>query len=76
MSKDSSQDNLAQRAAELRIRLHGKEPQTLASRTATSFKDIETGSGEFHFSLWGREVILTYPALQVLDAQKEQGACG
>ena len=72
MSKESSQDNLIQRAAVLRISLQGKEPKTLASRTATSFTGIEKGSGEFHFSLWGREVILNYPALKVLDALSKQ----
>jgi hypothetical protein len=68
MSQENSQDNLAQRATELRASLKGKESRFLASRTATLFIDSGDGSGEFHFPLWGREVILTYPSLQILDA--------
>ena len=55
MSKDSSQDNLAQRTAELRSALKGKEPRILASRTATVFNDIGDGTGEFRF-LYGDAV--------------------
>jgi hypothetical protein len=72
MSKETSQDNLAQRAAELRTRLLGKEPRDLATYTATLFNDVGDKSGEFRFPLWGREVILTYPALQVMDAHSKK----
>ena len=71
MSNQTSQDNLAQRAAELRASLLGKEPRNLATNTAALFNDIGDGSGEFRFQLWGREVILTYPAYQVLDAHSK-----
>lgn len=72
MSKETNQDNLSQRAAELRTSLLGKEPRDLASYTATLFDDAGEGSGEFRFPLWGREVILTYPALQVMDAHSKK----
>jgi hypothetical protein len=72
MSNQTSQDNLAQRAAELRASLLGKEPRNLATNTAALFNDIGDGSGEFRFQLWGRDVILTYPTYQVLDAHNKK----
>ena len=72
MSKETNQDNLAQRAAELRASLLGKEPRNLASHTATLFNDAGDRNGEFRFPLWGREVILTYPALLVVDAHSKK----
>ena len=68
MSNQTSQDNLAQRAAELRANLEGKDPRILASHTATLYEETGDGSGEFRFQLWDRGVILTYPALQIQDA--------
>ena len=72
MSNETNQDNLAQRAAELRAGLQGKDPRDLASRTATLFEQTGGGSGEFRFQLWGRAVILTYPTLQVQDADSRE----
>jgi hypothetical protein len=72
MSKETSQDNLAQRASELRGSLLGKDPRNLATYTAALFNDIGAGSGKFRFQLWGREVVLTYPAYEVLDAQSKK----
>lgn len=68
MSTESSQDKLALRAAELRAGLQGSIPRTLASHTASLFQETGSGFGEFHLQLWRREIILTYPDLQVLDA--------
>ena len=72
MSNETSHDTLAQRASELRASLLGREPRNLATYTATLFNDIGAGSGEFRFQLWGREVVLTYPAYQVLDAHNKK----
>jgi hypothetical protein len=72
MSRDSSQDNLVQRAAELRASLKGKDPRILASRTATLYEQTGDGSGEFRFQLWGRAVVLTYPTLQIQDADSRE----
>lgn len=59
---------LESRVADLRILLGDIPADLLAHRAGASYLDLGPGRGEFHFSLLGRSVVLTYPDFRALTA--------
>lgn len=64
---ESKPDLLAIRLDELREKIATQEPVQLAENTGTSFFQFEPNCGEFHFLLWDRDVVLSYPELVTFD---------
>ena len=67
LSGETKPDLLAARLVELRESLITKDPDLLADFTGTKFFRDERDSGDFHFQLWEREVVLVYPSLVAKD---------
>jgi hypothetical protein len=63
-------DSLSERIIQLRIQVQKIDPSSLGIRTGSNFRLKGRETGEFDLSLWGREVILTYPELVAFDKQK------
>ena len=61
LSNESKPDLLALRLDELREKIASQEPVRLAENTGTSFFQLEPNCGEFHFLLWYRDFVLSYP---------------
>jgi hypothetical protein len=67
LPQESKPDLMAVRLDDLRGKIATQEPLQLAENTGTNFYRIDPGNGEFRFSLWEREVVLTYPELVTID---------
>ncbi|MFQ5617108.1 MAG: DUF3786 domain-containing protein [Anaerolineales bacterium] len=52
---------LADRVEELRVELRGRETAVLARSTGATFTATGPGQGDFRLSMWGRDLILTWP---------------
>jgi Domain of unknown function (DUF3786) len=66
------QDTLVDRLAELRAGLEPRDPNLLASLTASFFRPISPDHGEFHLELWDRPVILSFPDFVAFDPQTHE----
>ncbi len=66
---ESKPDLLGRRLAELRLLLNNKNPEDLATRSGTTYKSLDQGSGEFHTQLWDRDIVLTFPDFVAHDKQ-------
>lgn len=64
---ESKIDLMAARLDDLREKIASQEPLPLAESTGTNFYQLEPGIGEFHFSLWEQEVVLSFPELVPFD---------
>ena len=60
---------LAQRVSEIRDELRGRDTAVLAFNTGATYVETGSGQAEFRLTLWGREVILTWPDFVGQDAQ-------
>ena len=60
---------LAQRVSEIRDELRGRDTAVLAQNTGAIYTKTGPGQSEFRLTLWGREVILTWPDFVGQDAQ-------
>jgi hypothetical protein len=68
MIQDRDQDHLTERIASLRAELSAAEPHVLAAHTGAEFTSTGAEKGEFHLSMWGHRVVLTYPDFHGHDA--------
>jgi hypothetical protein len=57
---------------ELRDRLRPSLPGLLSERSGASYLGLGQGSGEFHLSLLGASVFLTYPDFRAFDASADK----
>ena len=61
MIQDREQDHLTDRIASLRAELSTADPHMLAAHTGVEYTATSAERGEFHLSLWGGPVVLTFP---------------
>ena len=62
---------LESRLDEVRSRLEPVPPNLLAERTGAAYLELGQGRGEFHLSLLGAQVVVTYPDFRALTAADE-----
>jgi hypothetical protein len=65
-------DRFTQRLVELRASLKNSNPAQLAARSGAAFEASEAGNGRFHLPLWGRQVLLDWPAMTAAPAEDSQ----
>lgn len=74
MKKIGKTNPLALRVDALKTELKAAEPAELARRTGCPYSNQAPGSGAFQFSLWGRQVSLTYPDFRLLGNEDQEGS--
>jgi hypothetical protein len=62
-------DLLGRRLDELRGNLVDQDPEQLAKRTGTNYHPLDQSSGEFHLTLWDRQLVMKFPQLLAHDQQ-------
>jgi hypothetical protein len=65
----SGKNQLEQRAAELYDDLRVVNPSSLAARTGATYHPLDDSRGAFHLTLWGQEVVLSFPDFGGQDGQ-------
>lgn len=73
MIQDRDQDHLAERIASLRAELNAADPHLLAAHTGAEYSFAGAKEGEFLLSMWGRQVVLTFPDFRGRDALSGSG---
>jgi hypothetical protein len=66
---ESKPDLLAQRMSELRSQLKDQNPEQLALKTGTKYQPFDQSCGEFHLTLWDRQLRFNFPQLIAHDQQ-------
>ena len=69
-------DLLGNRLDELRSQLADQDPEQLAKRTGTTYHPLDQSSGEFHLTLWDRQLVVKFPQLLVHDQQTREEISG
>jgi hypothetical protein len=68
MIQDREQDHLTERIASLRAELSAADPHMLAVHTGVEYTAAGAERGEFHLSMWGQQVVLSFPDFCGRDA--------
>jgi len=63
---------LAERVAELRLEMRGRDTAVLAANTGAAFKKAGANQGQFHLPVWGHEAVVTWPEFVGQDAETGQ----
>ena len=69
-------DFLGNRLDELRSQLADQDPEQIAKRTGTTYHPLDQSSGEFHLTLWDRQLVVKFPQLLVHDQQTGEEISG
>lgn len=72
LEADKKASPLLEKVEDLRRDLRLRDPESLARLTGARYLPTGPGQGEFHLSLWDREVVLTYPEGLTHTAEGQQ----
>jgi hypothetical protein len=76
MPNKSKPDLLGKRLGELRSQLQDQNPEQLAIKTGTRYHQLDQSSGEFHITLWDRQLVIKFPELVAHDQQSGEEISG